>query len=176
MTPNFSPFAPDLSPIPPNFSPFAPNFSPFISYIALEILAILHFSRREHHRTRTEHHRTREPSLWITHLPYHTSTTWLWIYRPDGKPFGFTTGLGQRFALPTYPQPYYYKDFFLFYRNEKRPNQGRSFCRLPVPRKTGQEARKEDNSYIPTRNHPHASTSEFDAFPTIPRNEDFAAR
>ena len=39
---------------------------------------------------------------------------------PCGKPYGFTTGLGQRFALPTYPQPYYYKNLFLFERSEKR--------------------------------------------------------
>jgi len=104
--------------------------------------------------------------LQITHPSRHTSTTRPWICRPDGKPFGFTTGLGQRFALPTYPQPYYYKDFFLFYRNEKRRNPGRRFFRPPVPRQRGQEARQEGHGYIPIQNHLCASTSEFGAFST----------
>jgi hypothetical protein len=36
--------------------------------------------------------------------PTPISYGWLWICRPDGQPYGLTTGLGQRFALPTYPR------------------------------------------------------------------------
>jgi hypothetical protein len=53
-----------------------------------------------------------------------TSTTRLWICRPDGKPFGFTTGLGQRCALPTYPQPYYDKNFFSLFQKWKEAKPG----------------------------------------------------
>jgi hypothetical protein len=75
----------------------------------------------------------------VDNLPLlHTSTTRLWICRPDGKPFGFTTGLGQRFALPTYPQPYYDKDFFLIEMNRGQTREEASagyYCHRKTVRK-----------------------------------------
>src|SRR6267142_2412135 len=106
---------PNFSPIPPNFSPFAPNFSPFISHITLNILAILHFSRREHHRTPIEHHRTRRAYLWITH----PSPTHLY-YLADGyaalmeNPSGLPQGLDNASRCPHTHSPTTTKTFFSF--------------------------------------------------------------
>jgi hypothetical protein len=40
-----------------------------------------------------------------------------------------------------------------------------------MPRKSGQEARKEDSSHQPTQNHTHAFTTNFDPFSTLPETE-----
>jgi hypothetical protein len=80
------------------------------------------------------------------------------------NPSGLPQGLDNASRCPHTHSPTTTKAFFLFFRNENKPTQGRSCSRLPVPRNRGQEAQKKDNGYYPTRNPPRASTSDFDAF------------
>jgi hypothetical protein len=60
----------------------------------------------------------------------------------ENKSAGFTKFLPDRVLNVGY------KDFFLFYGNEKKPNQRRNFYRLSMPRKRDQEARAEQLSCL----------------------------